>query len=67
MLIANCLAQTQALMRGKNDAEVRAELHTQGMSEARIAQLLPHKVFSRQPSEQHQPDGSAYAVRRWEH
>jgi glucose-6-phosphate isomerase len=45
MLIANCLAQTQALMRGKNEAEVRAELQTQGMSEARIAQLLPHKVF----------------------
>jgi len=45
MLIANCLAQTQALMRGKNEAEVRAELQSQRMNEAQIAQLLPHKVF----------------------
>jgi len=45
MLIANCLAQTQALMRGKNEVEVRAELHAQGMSESRIEHLLSHKVF----------------------
>ena len=32
-------------MRGKNEDEVRAELQAQEMHEARIAQLLPHKVF----------------------
>jgi len=45
MLIANCLAQTQALMRGKHADEVREELQAQRMTETQIAQLLPHKVF----------------------
>jgi glucose-6-phosphate isomerase len=45
MLIANCLAQTQALMRGKNADEVRAELRGQGLDAARIDALLPHKIF----------------------
>ncbi|MEO7157247.1 MAG: glucose-6-phosphate isomerase, partial [Vicinamibacterales bacterium] len=45
LLVANCLAQTEALMRGKTEAEVRAELAAQGMSAAAINQLAPHKVF----------------------
>ena len=45
MLTANCLAQTQALMRGKNAAEVRAELSAQGLSGAALEALVPHKLF----------------------
>ncbi len=44
-LLANLLAQTEALMVGKTEAEARAELERSGMDEERIAALLPHKVF----------------------
>ena len=44
-LLANCFAQSEALMRGKTAAEVRAELQAQGMAAAQIDTLLPHKVF----------------------
>ncbi len=45
MLLANCFAQTEALMLGKTAEEARAELVTQGLSEAAIEALLPYKVF----------------------
>ena len=45
ILLANFFAQTEALMRGKNAQEVTAELQTEGLSEERIKQLLPHKIF----------------------
>ncbi len=45
MLLSNFFAQTEALMRGKTEEEVRSELQAQGMSEADIDMLLPHKVF----------------------
>ncbi len=45
MLLANCLAQSEALMRGLGEAEVRAELAAQGLAEAEIDALAPHKVF----------------------
>jgi glucose-6-phosphate isomerase len=45
LLMANCLAQTQALMRGKTEAEARAELKAQGHSAEDIDRLAPHKVF----------------------
>jgi glucose-6-phosphate isomerase len=45
MLTANCLAQTQALMRGKTADEARAELHSQGLSGPALEALVPHKVF----------------------
>ncbi|WP_419584193.1 glucose-6-phosphate isomerase [Thiolapillus sp.] len=45
ILSANCIAQTEALMRGKTEEEVRKELSDTGMSEARIDALAPHKVF----------------------
>ncbi|MCC2110640.1 MAG: glucose-6-phosphate isomerase [Hyphomicrobiales bacterium] len=45
MLLANCLAQSEALMRGLGEAEVRAELAAQGLSAADIDALAPHKVF----------------------
>jgi len=45
MLVANCLAQSEALMRGKTADEVRNELSEQGLDAASTATLLPHKVF----------------------
>jgi glucose-6-phosphate isomerase len=45
-LLANFFAQTQALMLGKTEAEVRNELHQAGKNEAEIEALLPYKVFS---------------------
>jgi glucose-6-phosphate isomerase len=45
LLVANCLAQTEALMRGKTEAEVRAELQAQGHPSETIDRLAPHKVF----------------------
>ena len=45
MLLANCLAQTEALMRGRTAAEARAELEAAGLPAARIEALLPHRIF----------------------
>ncbi|EUJ10509.1 glucose-6-phosphate isomerase [Methylophilaceae bacterium 11] len=45
ILLANFLAQTQALMLGKTREEARAELEQQGLSGEALEQLLPHKVF----------------------
>ena len=46
LLFANCLAQSEAFMRGRTLEEARALLHKEGKSEAEIARLAPHKVFS---------------------
>ena len=46
MLLANFFAQTEALMKGKTEAEVRAELTAKGMSGAELEHLVPHRVFS---------------------
>ncbi len=45
LLAANCLAQSEALFRGRPQAEVEAKLQAQGLDEAAIAALAPHKVF----------------------
>lgn len=45
ILLANCFAQSQALMQGKTEAEARAELEQAGMHGSDLQQLLPHKVF----------------------
>ncbi len=45
ILLANCLAQTEALMRGKTEAETRAELEAAGLRGEALERLLPHKVF----------------------
>jgi glucose-6-phosphate isomerase len=45
ILLSNCFAQTEALMRGKTADEARAELEDSGMSAADIQDLLPHKIF----------------------
>lgn len=44
-LLANCFAQSEALMRGKSGKTVRAELKAKGMSAADIDLLAPHKTF----------------------
>jgi glucose-6-phosphate isomerase len=44
-LLANCFAQSEAFMRGKNAEEVRADMATQGLSEDEIARLIPHRTF----------------------
>jgi glucose-6-phosphate isomerase len=45
LLMANCLAQSEALALGKTEDEARAELMAQGLSGAALERLLPHKVF----------------------
>ncbi|WP_422136594.1 glucose-6-phosphate isomerase [Endozoicomonas sp. ALD040] len=44
-LFANALAQSQAMMQGKNLDEVREELTKAGISSADIDALAPHKVI----------------------
>jgi glucose-6-phosphate isomerase len=44
-LIANCLAQSQALAFGKSEDEVRTELAAEGMEQNQIDALAPHKAF----------------------
>ncbi len=45
-LVSNCLAQAEALMRGKTEDEVRAELAGSDLSPAEIDVLAPQKVFA---------------------
>jgi glucose-6-phosphate isomerase len=45
LLFANCLAQSEALMRGRTLEEARSLLRAQGLDEAEAARLAPHKVF----------------------
>jgi glucose-6-phosphate isomerase len=44
-LLANCFAQSEAFMRGKTTDEVRGDLRAQGMAEAEVERLAPHKTF----------------------
>jgi len=45
ILLSNFFAQTEALMRGKTEEEVRRELEAAGMSGEALERLVPHKVF----------------------
>ncbi|MDO9419834.1 MAG: glucose-6-phosphate isomerase [Herminiimonas sp.] len=45
LLLANCFAQSEAFMRGKNAEEVRADMQKQGLPADEIEQLLPHRTF----------------------
>ncbi len=45
ILLSNFFAQTEALMNGKSEEEVRNELKASGKSEAQISELAPFKVF----------------------
>lgn len=44
-LLANCFAQSEAFMRGKNAQEVHDDLQAQNLPPEQIAALLPHKTF----------------------
>lgn len=44
-LFANFLGQQMAMLKGKTEAEVKAELMTKGMSESDADALAPHKVI----------------------
>ncbi len=45
MLLSNFFAQTEALMKGKTEAEVRQELAETGLHGDALEQLVPHKCF----------------------
>ena len=45
LLVANCLAQTEALMAGRSAGEVRAELEVAGIPTRRAESLAPHREF----------------------
>lgn len=44
-LLANCLAQAQALAFGRSEAEVRAHMAAQGAAATEIDRLAPHRTF----------------------
>ncbi|MFW6324234.1 MAG: glucose-6-phosphate isomerase [Desulfovibrionales bacterium] len=45
ILLSNFFAQTEALMKGKTEEEVRVELSASGMPREQLESLLPHRVF----------------------
>lgn len=44
-LLSNFFAQTEALMKGKNEEEARKELEKDGLNGEALSKLLPHKIF----------------------
>ncbi len=46
VLLANCFAQSEALMCGKSAASARAEMLAAGMAEADVEALVPHRSFA---------------------
>lgn len=44
-LLANCFAQSEALMRGKTTAEAKAELIASGADPAAVDRIAPHRAF----------------------
>ncbi|XP_037954086.1 glucose-6-phosphate isomerase [Teleopsis dalmanni] len=46
ILLANFLAQTEALMTGKSEDQARAELEKAGLKGHKLKDLLPHKTFT---------------------
>ena len=45
LLLANCLAQSEAMMKGRTLEEAKAQLVKQGLSPDAVEHLAPHKVF----------------------
>jgi glucose-6-phosphate isomerase len=45
ILLSNFFAQTEALMKGKTESEVRAELVAAKTPEPELEKLIPHKIF----------------------
>ncbi|TGP51129.1 glucose-6-phosphate isomerase [bacterium M00.F.Ca.ET.230.01.1.1] len=46
LLLANCLAQSEAFMKGRTLEEARAQMLAKGMSPAEVDRIAPHRVFS---------------------
>lgn len=46
LLLANCLAQSEALMKGRTLEEARAQMLAKGMKPADVDRIAPHRVFS---------------------
>ena len=46
LLVANCLAQSQALMKGRTLKEAETQLLAMGKSQAEAKALAPHRVFA---------------------
>ncbi|ESY18951.1 glucose-6-phosphate isomerase [Mesorhizobium sp. LNJC394B00] len=46
LLLANCLAQSEALMKGRTLDEARAQMLAKGMKPADVDRIAPHRVFS---------------------
>lgn len=44
-LLANAVAQAEALLVGRSEAEVRAELEAKGLAQAEIDELAPQRAF----------------------
>lgn len=44
-LVANCFAQTEALLRGRTADEVSLDLQRSGLPPERAAELVPHRTF----------------------
>jgi glucose-6-phosphate isomerase len=45
LLLANCLAQSEALMKGRTLEEAEAQMRAKGMTPAEIEKIAPHRVF----------------------
>ncbi len=45
-LVANCLAQSEALLKGRTEEEARAQLDAKGVSGDQLTQLAKHRVFA---------------------
>ena len=46
LLLANCFAQSEALMRGRSLEEAETQMRASGTDRAAIAEVAPHRVFS---------------------
>ena len=45
LLLANCLAQSEALMRGRTLEEAKAQMTAKGMKADEVDKIAPHRVF----------------------
>lgn len=46
ILLANCLAQSEALMKGRTEAEAAEQLASKGLPESEVKRLARHRVFT---------------------
>lgn len=46
MLLANCLAQSEALMKGRTLEEAKAQLNAKNLPKSEVNRIAPHRVFT---------------------